>query len=154
MPAGSKYRNLHHSYNLKTNLMSKNLEIVQLYFDALSKGKFDTIISLLSDDLIWHQPGNGAQSGIYKGKEAVLAHLGNFAKWSNGTFEIDQVVYISENGQLIAASINFKAVKDGKYISMKGIDLLLIEEEKIKEVWLFSEKIEEEDYFWTIASSN
>lgn len=134
--------------------MSKNVEIVQSYFSALSIGDFDTVISLLSDDLIWHQPGKGKQSGTYKGKQEVLVHLGNFAKWSSGTFAIDQVEYISENGQFVAASINFKATKGNKSISMKGVDLLLIQDEKIKEVWLFSERIEEEDDFWEIASSH
>nr|WP_315221818.1 nuclear transport factor 2 family protein [uncultured Flavobacterium sp.] len=134
--------------------MSKNVEIVQSYFNALSNNDFDTVISLLSDDLIWHQPGKGKQSGTYKGKENVLTHLGNFAKWSNGTFAIDHVDYITENGQFVAASINFKAEKGTKSISMKGMDLLLIEGGKIKEVWLFSERINEEDDFWTIASNH
>jgi hypothetical protein len=35
---------------------------------------------------------------------------------------------------------------------MNGIDLLRIEDEKIKEVWLFSERIDEEDEFWNFAS--
>lgn len=70
-------------------------------------------------------------------------------KWSKGTFAIDHVEYITDNGEFVAASINFKAEKDNKSISMKGVDLLRIEENVIKEVWLFSEKIEEEDDFWT-----
>ena len=34
---------------------------------------------------------------------------------------------------------------------MRGIDLYRIENDKIQEVWLFSERIEEEDAFWTEA---
>lgn len=132
--------------------MSRNVEIVQSYFNAVAKGDFETVGSLLSDDVVWHQPGKGAQSGTYSGKPDLFAHLGNFMKWSNGTFAIDRIEYITDNGQLVAASINFKAEKGDKSMSMKGIDLLRIEGGVIKEVWLFSESIDVEDEFWTSAA--
>ncbi len=134
--------------------MSKNIKIVQSYFNAVAKGDFDTIGTLFSDTVVWHQPGKGIQSGTYTGKADLFAHLGNFMKWSNGTFAIDHIEYIADNGDLVIASINFKAEKNDKSISMKGIDLLRIEKDLIKEVWLFSEQIEEEDQFWNSAANN
>ena len=35
---------------------------------------------------------------------------------------------------------------------MRGIDLYRVENDKIQEVWLFSEHIDEEDAFWTEPS--
>ena len=134
--------------------MSKNATIVQSYFNAVSKGDFDTVGALLSDHVVWHQPGKGIQSGTYNGKGELFAHLGNFAKWSNGTFAIDHVEYIADNGDLVTAAIHFKADKNGQSLAMKGIDLLRIEENLIKEVWLFSENIEAEDAFWNSASAS
>lgn len=134
--------------------MSKNVTIVQSYFNAVAKGDFDTVGSLFAEDVIWHQPGNGVQSGTYNGKVELFAHLGNFMKWSNGTFAIDPIEYITDNGNLVTASIHFKAEKEGKTLSMKGVDLLRIENDKIKEVWLFSERIEEEDAFWNGAANS
>ena len=134
--------------------MSKNVTIVRSYFTAVSKGDFDTVGALLSDDVVWHQPGKGIQSGTYSGKAELFAHLGNFAKWSNGTFAIDHVDYLADNGELVTAAIHFKAEKNGQSLAMKGVDLLRIEGDVIKEVWLFSEKIEEEDTFWNSASAS
>lgn len=134
--------------------MSENVAIVQSYFNAVAKGEFDTVGSLFADEIIWHQPGNGIQSGTYNGKAEVFAHLGNFMKWSNGTFAIDLIEYISDNGNLVAASIHFKAEKENKALSMKGIDLLRIEDDKIKEVWLFSERIDDEDAFWNSVAND
>ena len=34
---------------------------------------------------------------------------------------------------------------------MRGIDVYRVEDDKIQEVWLFSERIDEEDAFWTEA---
>ncbi|WP_156309228.1 nuclear transport factor 2 family protein [Sphingobacterium endophyticum] len=134
--------------------MSKNLKLIESYFNALAQGDFETVGNLFSDDVVWHQPGNAVQSGTYLGKGEVFNHLGNFSKWSNGTFAIDALKYIAVNGDLVAATIHFKAEKNDRSSAMDGIDLFRIENEKIKEVWLFSEKIEEEDEFWNYASAN
>ncbi len=129
--------------------MEKKTEKVSLFYAALAQGDFETVGTLLSDDLIWHQPGKGAVSGIFSGKQNVFAHLGEMAQLSNGTFAINQVDYVTENGDLVVAAVAFAASASGCSIEMKGVDLFRFEDGLIKEVWLFSERIDEEDGFWT-----
>ena len=50
-------------------------EVVNQFYVSLAKGDFEKVSSLLSDDLVWHQPGKGSLSGTYEGKEAVFSHL-------------------------------------------------------------------------------
>lgn len=126
----------------------KQTELVQKFYDSLAKGDFETVNILLTDDLIWHQPGKGVLSGSYKGKDVVFAHLSRMAELSKGSFGIE-VDFISENRNLVAVSVHFSLSVDGNSMTMKGIDVFRIEENKICEVWLFSERIEEEDAFWT-----
>ena len=128
--------------------MEKKTEKVSLFYAALAQGDFETVGTLLSDDLIWHQPGKGAVSGIFSGKQNVFAHLGEMAQLSNGTFAINQVDYVTENGDLVVAAVAFAASAGGCSIEMKGVDLFRFENGLIKEVWLFSERIDEEDSFW------
>lgn len=73
------------------------------------------------------------------------------AQLSGGTFAIDQIDYITENNHLVVAAVAFKALAFSKSIQMRGIDLFRVENDKIQEVWLFSEHIDEEDAFWTEA---
>lgn len=129
--------------------MEKKTEKVSLFYAALAQGDFQTVGTLLSDDLIWHQPGKGALSGIYSGKQNVFAHLSKMAQLSNGTFAIDQVDYVTENGDLVVAAVAFAVSASGYSMEMKGVDLFRFEDGLIKEVWLFSERIDEEDRFWT-----
>ena len=126
-------------------------EIVHQFYASLAKGDFENVGSLLADDLVWHQPGKGSVSGSYKGKEAVFSHLGRMSELSGGTFAIDQIDYITENDPLVVAAVAFKALAFSKSIQMRGIDLFRVENDKIQEVWLFSEHIDEEDAFWTEA---
>lgn len=129
--------------------MEKKTEKVSLFYTALAQGDFETVGTLLSDDLVWHQPGKGALSGIYSGKQNVFAHLSKMAQLSNGTFAIDQVDYVTENGDLVVATVAFAVSASGYSMEMKGVDLFCFEDGLIKEVWLFSEQIDEEDRFWT-----
>ena len=129
--------------------MEKKIEKVRQFYTALAQGDFETVGALLSDDLVWHQPGKGALSGVYNGKQNVFAHLGRMAQLSNGTFAIDQVDYVTNNGDLVVASVGFAVSANRLSMEMKGVDLFRFENELIKEVWLFSERIDEEDRFWT-----
>ena len=74
--------------------MERKTEKVRRFYTALAQGDFETVGALLCNDLIWHQPGEGALSGVYNGKQNVFAHLGRMAQLSNGTFAIDQVDYV------------------------------------------------------------
>ena len=129
--------------------MEKKIEKVSQFYTALAQGDFETVGALLSDDLVWHQPGQGALSGTYNGKQKVFAHLERMAQLSNGTFAIDQVDYVTENGDLVVAAVAFAVSASGYSMEMKGVDLFRFEDGLIKEVWLFSERIDEEDRVWT-----
>lgn len=129
--------------------MEKKIEKVRQFYTALAQGGFETVGALLSDDLVWHQPGKGTLSGVYNGKQNVFAHLGRMAQLSNGTFAIDQVDYVTGNGDLVVAAIGFAVSANGHSMEMRGVDLFRFDNDLIKEVWLFSERIDEEDRFWT-----
>lgn len=134
--------------------MSQKIEIFNAYFKAIAEKDFETLTALFSDDVVWYQPCNGIQSKNYRGKTEIFKLYENFINWSNGTFTIDNVDYVAESAQLVTASINFKSRKRDKSFSMSGIDLFRVEGNQIKEIWLFSERIGEEDDFWTYAAKN
>lgn len=125
-----------------------NKEVVQTYFDSLASGNLDRLGQLFSDDVIWHQPGQGELSKTYQGKQELFALFGQFMSISQGSFKIDGVKSIMVNGDLVTATLRFSASKPGKKITMDGVDLMKIEDGKIKEVWLFSGDQEAEDAFW------
>lgn len=126
----------------------KSKEVVQTYFDSLAKGNLDLLGQLFAEDVIWHQPGQGSLSKTYHGKQELFALFGQFMNISQGTFKIDEVKSIMTNGDLVTATLHFSATKPGKSISMDGVDLMKIQNGKIKEVWLFSGDQEAEDAFW------
>ena len=103
--------------------MEKKIEKVRQFYTSLAQGDFETVGALLSDDLVWYQPGQGTLSGTYNGKQNVFAHLARMAQLSNGTFAIDQVDYVTDNSNLVAAAIGFVVSANGLSMGMRGIDL-------------------------------
>lgn len=124
------------------------VEIVKAYFRSLATGDVAKLGSLFADDIVWHQPGQGSLSRTYVGKSEVFALFGKFMEISQGSFRIDQVHSIMANGNLITATLHFSAKKSGAEISMEGVDLMKVENGKIKEVHLFSGDQKAEDAFW------
>lgn len=134
--------------NIKTNTQT-NIQVVETYFSSLAKGDLNTLGALFAEDVIWNQPGHGSLSGIHQGKSAVFALFGKFMEISEGSFRIDAVNSVMSNGNLVSATLNFSAQKkSGAKISMNGVDLMKIENGKIKEVHLFSQDQSAEDEFW------
>lgn len=128
----------------------QNKEIVNTYFKCLAEGDLERLGQLFAEDVIWHQPGRGALSKTYYGKQEVFALFGAFMTISQGSFRIDSVKSVMVNNDLVSAALQFSATKPGKRISMEGVDLMRIQEGKIKEVWLFSADQESEDAFWGV----
>ncbi len=125
-----------------------NIEIVQKYFTSLQTGNMKQLSEILADDIVWHQPGASSLSGVYNGKEQVFALFGKFMEISQGTFKIDSVGQLLSNSDLVTATLHFSASNAQGSISMSGVDLMRIKNNKIAEVWLFSENQNAEDKFW------
>lgn len=129
--------------------MSKeNIRIVRDYFEAVATGDLAKLPELLSDTLVWHQPGASDLSGTYEGRDAVFGLIGSFMERSQGTFKFDSIGNVLANGNLVAVTLHFSGSAGDRSMSMEGIDVLRIENGKIQEVWLFSADQDAEDAFW------
>lgn len=126
----------------------KNTDVARDYFQAIQTGDMATLGKLVDEKVVWHQPGSNQFSGERKGSGAVFEMLGAMMQSSAGTFAIDKVHSIMESGGLVAASIHFSARRDGKSMSMDGVDVLRIKDGAILEAWLFSTDQAAEDDFW------
>jgi len=123
------------------------IEVFNAYTEALSKGDFEAVFDIMSDNIVWHMGGESSLSGIIKGKQVLGERLGEFTKRSNGTFRVITNWAVS-NDCFVAASVVSLAEIGEEKLNNPGIDLFRIENEKIQEVWTFSEQQAVEDKFW------
>jgi len=128
--------------------MNTNTDIAQEYFQAVQNGDMATLGKLIDEQIVWRQPGSNQFSGERRGRNAVFEMLGAMMQRSAGTFAIDKVHSLMGNGEVVAASIHFSARRDGRSMSMDGVDVLRIKDGAIVEAWLFSGDQAAEDEFW------
>lgn len=79
----------------------------------------------------------------------MFPHLAKFMALSNNSFRVDKVGAVMANGNLVTANLHFVAEREGRTLSMDGVDLMRIESGRIAEIWLFSGDQTAEDAFWS-----
>lgn len=124
-------------------------EVIEAYSLALSKGDIPTAFSYFSPDAKWHQPGNNQFSGTKTGLDAIGKMLADMVGASQGSLVIKPAGAMMFNGNLVSFPIHFSAKSGDKTIDMAGNDLFEVIDEKIVQVWLFSEDQLAEDRFWS-----
>ena len=124
------------------------IDIAKAYIKAIQTGDQATLGSLISPDVIWHQPGKNRFSGTHRGMAAVGPMLGAMMEVSKGTFAITRADHYMANGDWVAITIEFAGEANGLKMKQAGVDLIRIEGGKIVEVKLFSSDQAQEDAFW------
>ena len=125
-----------------------NIDIAKTYITAVQTGDQATLGSIISPDVLWHQPGNHQFSGTHRGMAVVGPMLGKMMAVSNGTFTISRADHYMANGDWVVITLEFGGEANGIKLKQPGVDLIRIAGDKIAEVRLFSSDQDQEDVFW------
>ena len=125
-----------------------NIDIAKSYIVAVQTGDQATLGTLISPQVVWHQPGNNQFSGTHRGMANVGPMLGKMMEVSKGTFAITRADDYMANGDWVAIAIEFAGERDGTKLKQPGVDLIRVDGGKIVEVRLFSSDQAQEDAFW------
>ena len=125
-----------------------NIDIAKTYITAVQTGDQATLGSIISPDVVWHQPGNHQFSGTHRGMAVVGPMLGKMMAVSNGTFTISRADHYMANGDWVVITLEFVGEANGIKLKQPGVDLIRIAGDKIAEVRLFSSDQDQEDVFW------
>lgn len=125
-----------------------NIDFARTYITAVQTGDQATLGSIISPDVVWHQPGNNQFSGTHRGMAVVGPMLGKMMAVFNGTFTISRADHYMANGDWVVITLAFAGEANGVKLQQPGVDLIRIEGGKLVEVRLFSSDQDQEDVFW------
>ncbi len=113
-----------------------NVDVIEQAYAAFTAGDLETILSLWTDDGVWHHGGHSALAGDHEGKEGVAGYLGAVAQSSGGTFkaELQNALADDTNGYSLhkaTATVDGEAVDVWSVLGYRFID------GKISEIWTF-----------------
>ena len=90
-----------------------NIDIAKTYITAVQTGDQATLGSIISPDVVWHQPGNHQFSGTHRGMAVVGPMLGKMMAVSNGTFTISRADHYMANGDWVVITLEFGGEANG-----------------------------------------
>lgn len=114
--------------------MHQNGEVLRKLYEAFDKADLATIQNSMADDGVLHVAGDGPLSGDYKGKDEILAYLGDVVSRSEGTFKVE-VHDILANDQHVVVLSRVTAEKGGQRIDENGVEIFHVTSGKISEAW-------------------
>ena len=113
-----------------------NAATIERAFSAFAEGDIGTVMSLWSDDFVWHVGGDNPLAKDYEGKEAAAGFLGALVQTTGGTFraELQNAVADDINGYSLHKG---SATMDGDDLEELTVLEYRFRDGKIAETWTF-----------------
>lgn len=90
----------------------ENARLVREFYEARASDDFDTILSILAEDVVWREPDVGSEhTGDLHSAEAVLAMIREAQSLTSGTFFLTPREIIA-NGEHVVAMIDWTAMRE------------------------------------------
>ena len=70
--------------------------VIRRAYQDFESGDLDLLGTVMSHDVVWHEPGRSSLAGDYKGPKAVLGFLRSLKDKSGGTFNIEILEVVSQ----------------------------------------------------------
>lgn len=123
--------------------MHPNEVIVRSLYEARAERNEAKIAELVTDDVVWHEPGDLDYSGDYIGKQTVLKYLRKLLDVTEDTFQLTPTDFLCTD-QYAAVLIDWSAQRKGTRSEGKEIAIYKISDSRVAEVWFYPEVADEE----------
>jgi ketosteroid isomerase-like protein len=123
--------------------MHPNEVIVRSLYEARAERNEIKIAEVLTDDVVWHEPGDLDYSGDYVGKQRVLDYLRKLLEVTEDTFQLTTTEFLCTD-RYAAVLIDWSAQRKGTRSEGKEIAVYKLSNGRVSEVWFFPEVADEE----------
>lgn len=113
-------------------------ELARRFLQALDEQDFDTVETLVADDVVAHFPGTNKLSGTYKGRDQLFSVFAKGDELTEGTFE-RELHDVTASDDHIVILVSIRAQRDSKHITWNGANVWHVRDGKLTEVWLLSD---------------
>ncbi len=116
----------------------QKIERVRRAFDAFGRGDLQTVGDSFTEDAVWHGRGSTKFGKDYKGKQATISNIMEYAQ----TFQdIKQDVHdILASDKHVAALVTATVTRDGKTYQDQQVFVFHVNDEgKVSEAWIASD---------------
>lgn len=127
----------------------KNEKLVREALKAFISGDVPALSGFLAEDLMVHVPGSNRLSGDYKSREEFLSgFVGTIMELTGGQFQLDPHDVVAGDDHAVGI-YNIRAVRDGKTIEWRHVNVYHIRDGSIAEVFQHPFEFEAWNAFWS-----
>ena len=112
---------------------AKERAIRQLY-EARARRDWDTVRSLLAEEVVWHEPGEEDYSGDHRGRDAVLGLLQRLYEVTGDTFRLEPESFLC-TADHAAALVRWRAERGELRVDGSEVAVYRFEGTAVAEVW-------------------
>ena len=116
--------------------------------ELYSGGDPEPVRAVLTDDVVWHVPGDNAIAGEYKGVNAVMDYFRLRRDLADSTFRLHPGELLTGSGDHVAMLTDGTAVIDGSERRWSTVGLYRLQDERVAECWLLPLDPEAFDEIW------
>ena len=103
-------------------------------FERFVQGDLPALLDLFADDAVWHVPGAMALSGAHHGCDAIVAFLRGTAEVTGGTYRVDLLWTVADDGHVVAVYRARGERPDGRQLDIEQALLVELEQGRWKVV--------------------
>ena len=96
-------------------------------FERFVQGDLPALLDLFADDAVWHVPGSMALSGTHTGRDAIVAFLRGTAELTGGTYRVELLWTVADDGHLVAVYRARGERPDGRELDIEQALLVELE---------------------------
>jgi ketosteroid isomerase-like protein len=104
--------------------------------------------NLLTDDVVWHVPGDNAIAGVYEGVEETMRYFARRRDLADRTFRLHPGEVMVGDGEHVAVLTDGTAVVGGRRRRWSTVGLYRLRDERIAACWLLALDQAEFDSVW------
>jgi ketosteroid isomerase-like protein len=113
-------------------------------------GDQDPVGAMLTDDVVWHVPGESVIAGDYRGRDAVLRHFARRRTLAEATFRIDVRGVLADDERTVILA-GGEIDRDGETFAWGTVGIFRIAEGRIAECWVVPHDQDAFDEIWSAA---
>jgi hypothetical protein len=118
--------------------MSVKEKVIRAFYDARARHDHEALRPLVTEDVVFHEPGAESYSGDYVGPDALIRHLDRLLEQTEGTFTLEPTAII-ETDEYAAVRISWFAERGGARSEGLELAMFRFQDGKIAEVSFFQD---------------
>lgn len=110
-------------------------------------GSADSVVVLLTDDIVWHVPGASPIAGDHRGHDAVTEYFRTRCRIADNSMRLYPGQVLAEE-DLVLQRVDGTAEVGGESVDWKTVGIYRLDAGRIAEVWLVPLDLQKFDRVW------